>query len=216
MTDTIEAAAPAKNKGLSAMLLPELKQLGASLGLKGTGAMRKSQLIDAIRTAQGGTPQGSTHGGGAPASAPAKAAAAPAGEAADTAGEPADKAEPRRKERTRASDAPGPAEAPDASGAEQSASGGDDVAARLEALQGERGRRRRNRNGSEAADSGAAEQPSANGTATAEPTVDSRPQQVERQQSRDDDDFGNGRRSRRRRRRSTSPRWSATTPCAAK
>ena len=39
VTDTIEAA-PARNKGLTAMLLPELKQLGASLGLKGTGAMR--------------------------------------------------------------------------------------------------------------------------------------------------------------------------------
>jgi transcription termination factor Rho len=30
-----------------------LKQLASSLGIKGTGAMRKSQLIDAIRTAQG-------------------------------------------------------------------------------------------------------------------------------------------------------------------
>ena len=45
MTDTIEAAAPTQGKGLTAMLLPELKQLGASLGLKGTGAMRKGQLI---------------------------------------------------------------------------------------------------------------------------------------------------------------------------
>ena len=59
MTDTIEAAATTSGgKGLSAMLLPELKQLGASLGLKGTGAMRKSQLIDAIRTAQSGGSNG--------------------------------------------------------------------------------------------------------------------------------------------------------------
>ncbi|WP_235970850.1 transcription termination factor Rho [Microlunatus kandeliicorticis] len=36
------------------MVLPELKQLASSLGLKGTGAMRKPQLIDAIRGAQGG------------------------------------------------------------------------------------------------------------------------------------------------------------------
>ena len=42
-----------KGSGLDAMVLPELKQL-ASLGLKGTGAMRKGQLIDAIQTAQTG------------------------------------------------------------------------------------------------------------------------------------------------------------------
>jgi len=44
--------------GLDSMVLAELKQLASSLGIKGTGAMRKSQLIDAIRTAQGraGTP----------------------------------------------------------------------------------------------------------------------------------------------------------------
>ncbi|HET6760436.1 MAG TPA: transcription termination factor Rho [Propionibacteriaceae bacterium] len=35
------------------MVLAELKQLASSLGVKGTGGMRKSQLIDAIRTAQG-------------------------------------------------------------------------------------------------------------------------------------------------------------------
>ncbi|HLL63390.1 MAG TPA: transcription termination factor Rho [Propionibacteriaceae bacterium] len=37
------------------MVLPELKQLASTLGLKGTGAMRKSQLIDAIRSAQNGS-----------------------------------------------------------------------------------------------------------------------------------------------------------------
>ncbi|RYU10080.1 transcription termination factor Rho [Nocardioides iriomotensis] len=36
------------------MLLPELKQLAGGLGIKGAGGMRKSQLIDAIRAAQGG------------------------------------------------------------------------------------------------------------------------------------------------------------------
>ena len=217
MTDTIEAVAPAKSKGLSTMLLPELKQLGASLGLKGTGAMRKSQLIDAIRSAQGG----------APAAAPAKASA--------TAEAPsAEKPERRRKERTQANggnaeggqadsnsapspqasapvnQAPAPASEASAPAADtrQAPSNGeasngeasDDVAARLEALQGERGRRRRNRNGGEAGDS--ADQGGSNGSS--EPTVDSRPQQNDRQQqqsSRDDDDFGNGRRSRRRRNR---------------
>jgi transcription termination factor Rho len=42
-----------KGSGLDSMVLAELKQLASSLGIKGTGAMRKSQLIDAIRTAQG-------------------------------------------------------------------------------------------------------------------------------------------------------------------
>jgi transcription termination factor Rho len=43
-----------KGSGLDSMVLAELKQLANSLGIKGTGAMRKSQLIDAIRSAQRG------------------------------------------------------------------------------------------------------------------------------------------------------------------
>jgi transcription termination factor Rho len=43
-----------KGSGLDSMVLAELKQLAGSLGIKGTGAMRKSQLIDAIRSAQRG------------------------------------------------------------------------------------------------------------------------------------------------------------------
>ena len=41
------------------MLLPELKQLAGTLGIKGTGALRKGQLIEAIKAAQAG---GSTGG----------------------------------------------------------------------------------------------------------------------------------------------------------
>ncbi|MCW2812486.1 MAG: rho [Friedmanniella sp.] len=48
-----------KGSGLDAMVLPELKQLAGSLGLRGTGAMRKGQLIDAIRSAQSGSPASS-------------------------------------------------------------------------------------------------------------------------------------------------------------
>src|SRR6187200_502052 len=44
-----------KGSGLDSMVLPELKQLASSLKIKGTGAMRKSQLIEAIRAAQRGT-----------------------------------------------------------------------------------------------------------------------------------------------------------------
>src|SRR5215207_3431777 len=40
--------------GLDGMVLAELQQLAGSLGITGTGRMRKSQLVDAIRTAQGG------------------------------------------------------------------------------------------------------------------------------------------------------------------
>jgi transcription termination factor Rho len=43
-----------KGSGLDSMVLAELKQLANSLGIKGTGALRKSQLIDAIRAAQRG------------------------------------------------------------------------------------------------------------------------------------------------------------------
>jgi len=52
-----EASAGRKRKGsgLDGMVLPELKQVASTLGIKGTGAMRKSQLIEAIRTAQGGS-----------------------------------------------------------------------------------------------------------------------------------------------------------------
>ncbi|HET6985635.1 MAG TPA: transcription termination factor Rho [Kribbella sp.] len=43
--------------GLEGMLLPELKQLAGTLGIKGTGALRKGQLIEAIKAAQaGGSP----------------------------------------------------------------------------------------------------------------------------------------------------------------
>jgi transcription termination factor Rho len=41
-----------KGSGLDSMVLAELKQLANSLGIKGSGAMRKSQLIEAIRSAQ--------------------------------------------------------------------------------------------------------------------------------------------------------------------
>ncbi|HKA68663.1 MAG TPA: transcription termination factor Rho [Actinomycetes bacterium] len=50
-------AAPTSRRragGLSGMLLPELQQLAASLGINGTARMRKSQLIEAINDKQRG------------------------------------------------------------------------------------------------------------------------------------------------------------------
>jgi transcription termination factor Rho len=60
-----------KPGGLNSMLLPELKQLGSSLGIKGVGSMRKSALIDAISAAQRGA---SDRGGSAPDGATAAVA----------------------------------------------------------------------------------------------------------------------------------------------
>ena len=53
-----------KGSGLDSMVLAELKQLASSLGIKGTGAMRKSQLIDAIRSAQRGPGARGSRGSG--------------------------------------------------------------------------------------------------------------------------------------------------------
>jgi transcription termination factor Rho len=53
VTETTEATPKRRSgTGLSGMLLPELKQVAAGLGIKGIGGMRKSQLIDAIKAAQ--------------------------------------------------------------------------------------------------------------------------------------------------------------------
>ncbi|HEY0698810.1 MAG TPA: Rho termination factor N-terminal domain-containing protein, partial [Micromonospora sp.] len=50
-------AGPARRRrsgtGLSAMLLPELQSLAASLGISGTARMRKGELISAISERQG-------------------------------------------------------------------------------------------------------------------------------------------------------------------
>jgi transcription termination factor Rho len=52
-----------KGSGLDSMVLAELKQLATSLGLKGIGAMRKGQLIEAIRAAQRGSDAAATPAG---------------------------------------------------------------------------------------------------------------------------------------------------------
>ncbi|MEU4294126.1 transcription termination factor Rho [Kribbella sp. NPDC026596] len=60
-TDAAATTATRRRKaggGLEGMLLPELKQLAGTLGIKGTGALRKGQLIEAIKAAQAGGPAG--------------------------------------------------------------------------------------------------------------------------------------------------------------
>ena len=69
MTDSTDTVAPtevsqnatgangggsSRGGGLSALKLAELQQMAAGMGIKGTGRMRKSQLIDAISQARGG------------------------------------------------------------------------------------------------------------------------------------------------------------------
>ena len=54
MTDTDLSTPAAAPRGLSTMLLPQLRGLAGELGIKGTSGMRKGDLIDAIRTHQSG------------------------------------------------------------------------------------------------------------------------------------------------------------------
>ncbi|MFD0529901.1 transcription termination factor Rho [Kitasatospora arboriphila] len=82
-------AAPARRRrsaaaGLDGLVLAELQKLATGLGISGTGRMRKSQLIEAIKEKSGGDPL--LAGGAAPAPAAKRttakaAAAAPAEEA---------------------------------------------------------------------------------------------------------------------------------------
>ena len=71
MTETLESTAPKKRGGgLSSMLLADLKSMAGGLGIPGAGSMKKAQLVEAIKAAQGG-------GGAAPKKAAASKAAPP-------------------------------------------------------------------------------------------------------------------------------------------
>jgi transcription termination factor Rho len=75
VTDTTTAPAPATSSrrrsgtGLNGMVLAELQQLAGGLGIKGTGRMRKSALIEAITAAQGGAARPDTAASSLPAPA---------------------------------------------------------------------------------------------------------------------------------------------------
>ncbi|MBP8918328.1 MAG: transcription termination factor Rho [Micropruina sp.] len=208
VTDTIQdaATAPAKNKGLSGMLLPELKQLGVSLGLKGTGAMRKSQLIDAIRAAQNGSaPVVETTRKRTAKERPSEQAqpamvSAPATEPASAERTEAAPAERRQNGAANhsANEVAAPRNSDDSGSGKAGGESGDDVAARLEALQGERGRRKRNRD----RDGGNESQQSGDSGGESAPAEARQPQNDRNSHNnRDDEDFGTGRRARRRRNR---------------
>jgi transcription termination factor Rho len=180
VTDTVEATSPATAKsGLNAMLVGELKQLGASLGLKGTGAMRKGELIAAITSAQ-------------------------AGRTSEREERPRKPETAARRPRTSAQAAPETADRGQPAAESAESRSVDDVASRLEALKaadparGSRGRRGNATEGDAAGEQSPVEQPRQQPPQRESQQRDS--QQRDSQQ-RDDDDFGGGRRSRRRRNR---------------
>ncbi len=220
MTDIIEAGTQEtrrKGAGLDGMLLPELKQLGSQLGLKGTGTMRKSALIDAIKSAQ------SSSRAEKPRTEQPRTEQPRAEES--TRGEQT-RSRRQRPERSAESEQPRAGEPAEA---QQSlpAGGTDDVAARLEALKAE-GSGRNRRRGNTADDTERAdnrqgesrpqqqqarnEAPRNDGQRNDAPRNDSarndqqrNDQQRNDQQRNDDDEYGNGRRSRRRRNRDRQP-----------
>jgi transcription termination factor Rho len=62
-----DRAARRGGAGLSGMLLPELQRLAQSMGITGTGRMRKGQLVAVIQEKQGGGGGGASSGDGGPA-----------------------------------------------------------------------------------------------------------------------------------------------------
>ncbi|MFC1412149.1 transcription termination factor Rho [Streptacidiphilus sp. N1-12] len=85
-SDATTAPAPKRRRttgtGLNAMVLAELQQLATGLGISGTGRMRKSDLIDAIKEKNGGDPILAASEAPAAKRATRKAATTPAATAA--------------------------------------------------------------------------------------------------------------------------------------
>ncbi|MFI6443064.1 transcription termination factor Rho [Kitasatospora sp. NPDC050543] len=96
-------AAPARRRrtaaaGLDGLVLAELQKLASTLGISGTGRLRKSQLIEAIKEKSGGDPLLAGAAPAAPAAKRAATKAAPAAAEAPAAEAPAEK--PARRTRT--------------------------------------------------------------------------------------------------------------------
>ncbi|MGI3785796.1 MAG: Rho termination factor N-terminal domain-containing protein, partial [Janthinobacterium lividum] len=123
-----------RGSGLDSMVLPELKQLASSLGLKGTGAMRKGQLISAIQSAQtpgSGGGSSSAPSAGAPSNGAPSAGAPSNGGASNGDTADAGTSTRRRRSATRAAGEPAPTEAGDS---HESPRRGDDIANALHEL----------------------------------------------------------------------------------
>ena len=194
--------------GLSSMLLPDLKKIASGLGIKGAGAMRKADLIQAINAAQAGPER-------RPAATPTQAPAADAAGRAsaqdgepkqdagsERAGGPVQAAEQPAVTRRRRQPTSEPQVDDQPAGETQSlppdspASGSDDVGARLAALSQDPKVRERLRERESGSPDGGQQAP-AKQQAPAQQT-----------QNRDEDASGGGasRRSRNRRQRDRSAR----------
>ncbi|GAA0668972.1 hypothetical protein GCM10010193_21070 [Kitasatospora atroaurantiaca] len=104
-SDAAAPAAPAKRRrtaaaGLDGLVLAELQKLASTLGISGTGRLRKSQLIEAIKEKSGGDPL--LAGGAAPAAPAAKRATKAAAAAAEPAPAAAEEEKPARRTRAAA------------------------------------------------------------------------------------------------------------------
>ncbi|MEN0070604.1 MAG: Rho termination factor N-terminal domain-containing protein, partial [Propionicimonas sp.] len=204
MTDTLNptSAAGSRPQGIDKMLLPELKQLASSLGIKGASGLRKPALVEAIKAA----------GGSGAASAPTRSRrrADDAPKSNDHSAEPeVQRAETPRGDAARTERREAPAEPMLPSSPE----GGDDVASRLEALRAEGGRNRR-RQGQQGDRQQGDRQQGQQGDRPApdrqqgdraerqdaDAVVES-PRQPRLDRDSAEDDFGSGRRGRRRRNR---------------
>ncbi|MBF9067489.1 transcription termination factor Rho [Streptacidiphilus fuscans] len=112
-SDAGTAPAPKRRRttgtGLNSMVLAELQQLASGLGISGTGRMRKSQLIDAIKEKSGGDPLLAASAAAPAAKRASSRSAAAATPAADDSAEAAPAAPARRTTRSRAA-AAAPAE----------------------------------------------------------------------------------------------------------
>ena len=186
---------------LNTMLLPELKRVASSLGLKGTGAMRKADLVAAISSAQGGAANG---GGSSPQRATDRSDAEGSrgrtkGEGDSSREQNAPRAQRERsdgqirgeQQQSREQQEPREQHQP----REQAGTDGDDVGARLAALQQDGARRNRRQRGNGQGGEAAAEASEAPSTSV---ELDNGSGQAPR---RDDDDLNGGRRNRRRRNR---------------
>jgi len=153
VTDTTEIAAPAdaeratdsgsaRRAGLTALRLPQLQALAVELGVPGTARMRKSELLDVIRAAQGpDAPAAPAARSGRGVQAPRRASAAEQSpSAAPSAAPAAEPAAPARDAvQAPAAAEPAPVEAPAGAPAEATdGSDSSDAAARPPRARGER------------------------------------------------------------------------------
>ncbi len=191
MTDTLNptSAAGARSGNIESMLLPELKQLASSMGIKASG-LRKGALVEAITQAQAAqaapTRPARSRRAKTTESAGSSDAAQPQLVSSEPAPDERSRAE-RQQERQHQDRQPAERQAVDT----DSESTNDDVAARLEALRAEgggRGRRGRDRQQQADRQQEPAEAPPA-------PEPQRQPQQ---RADSIEDDFGSGRRGRRR------------------